>query len=303
VAVAVLSLALAVTSSAASLSTPTGRSSGISGTGADLTPIAPPAGASMPGTSEWYQAPAPDGHVVTLGVYRPGPVPAVDRSKVTVLLLNGGDGFRRLYETLAQRFADQGLIAVVGCWYEHPSNDRPDGIACTNGPTWKGMNSQSVADVDAVVTATARIPGVHDHRIVVVGQSYGGGVAMLRAAAGRPEPVVSASGFLARTPVLSPPRPTDEFAAESAGAIVPAVLVLHGVYDPITPIGQAEKFVAALPPSSNKTVIYYDRPASHGFPWQVEELANRPGAPMWQRYVDDIVAWIPTVWPTDPQVR
>jgi dienelactone hydrolase len=94
------------------------------------------------------------------------------------------------------------------------------------------MNTAAVADLDALVAATSLVPQVHEDRIVVSGQSYGAGVALLRAAAGRPNPVISVSGFLARTPVLSAPRPTDEFAAESAGAIVPDVLVVHAIHDP-----------------------------------------------------------------------
>jgi dienelactone hydrolase len=212
----------------------------------------------------------------------------------TILLLNGGDGYRRVYETLAQRFAAQGFIVVVGCWYEHPTPlaNRPDGIACVDGPAWKGMNSNSVADVDALVAAAVRVPDVDPARLAILGHSYGAGVALLRAANGRPEPVVSSSGFVARAPSRSGGLPTDEYAAEHAGSITAPVFVIHGVADPITPIGQAQALVASMPAGNPAVTDYFVAPASHGFPWQTEPLSNRPGEPMSQRYVEDVSAWL-----------
>ena len=224
---------------------------------------------------------------------RPTPVGPKGRPP-TLLILNGGDGFRRGYETLAHRFVAQGFIAIVGCWYEQPTPlaKRVNGIACVNGPSWKGMNASSVADLDALVAAAAFVPDVDTARLAILGHSYGGGVALLRAAAGRPEPVISSSGFIARYPTYDGGLPTDQYAAERAGGIHSPVLVIHGRADPITPMGQAYAFVAAMPTSNPPTTDYFAAPASHMFPWQSEQLSDRPGAPMWQLYVQDISAWI-----------
>lgn len=211
----------------------------------------------------------------------------------TLLILNGGDGFRNLYETLAQRFAAQGFIVIVGCWYEHPTPlaQRANGIACVNGPSWKGMNAGSVADLDALVSAAGLVPDVDPARLAILGHSYGAGVALLRAANGHNEPVISSAGFVARYPTYDGGLPTDEYATEVAGSINAPVFVIHGMVDPITPVGQAHALVAALRSRNPATVDYFVAPASHGFPWQTEQLNNRPGAPMWQRYIEDISFW------------
>jgi dienelactone hydrolase len=212
----------------------------------------------------------------------------------TLLILNGGDGFRSLYETLAERFAAQGFLVIVGCWYEHPTPlaQRANGIACVNGPSWKGMNSSSVADLNALVDAAKLVPGVDPTQFAILGHSYGAGVALLRAATGHDEPVISSSGFVARFPTYDGGLPYDQYAAEVARSIHAPVLVVHGRADPITPIGQAQALVAALPSANPATTDYFMAPASHGLPWQIEQLNDRPGEPMWQRYIEDISFWV-----------
>ena len=187
---------------------------------ATLTPVARPSGAATPGTTEWYSALAPSGRKLTLGVYRPEVRTLADENAgetgagpVTVLVLHGGDGFRRLYEDLARRYASRGFVAIAGCWFERteqPAN--ADAVDCHQGPVWKGMN--------VVVGGRRRrarqcrgllVPGVDPDRLVIAGHSYGAGVALLRASAGHTEPVISSSGFLAPSPLGSAvPLPTDD---------------------------------------------------------------------------------------------
>jgi dienelactone hydrolase len=254
-----------------------------------LTAIARPDGATDRAHGEWYWAPALDGHAVTLSVYRPDVV-ALDAASapVTVLVLNGGDGFRRLYEDLANRYAAQGFIAIAGCWFQAagpPPN--ADEIACQDAPTWKGMNATSVEDVDALVTAAEQVPGVDPHRLVVAGHSYGAGVALLRAASGHDEPVIASSGFVASSPLgTAQPLPTDQFATDHAGSIHAPVLILHSAtgIDFITPPGQAHALQSALTAAGNPpTAFYFPSPAGHAFPWQ---------PPFDVQYTTDATNWI-----------
>jgi dienelactone hydrolase len=269
---------------------------------AAFTAIGMPANA-VPTTHEWYWAPAPGGHAVTLGVYRPttlrsaslpGRASTASTPPVTVLVLNGADGFRQIYQDLAQRFAATGFIAIVGCWYDHPAAGRTaDTIACVDGPTWKGMNAAAVLDVDALVDAVHHVPGVDLTRVVLVGHSYGAGVSLLRAASGAPEPVVASSGLLARSPFVGTPLSTDQFPLDVAASITVPVLLANGDADDITPIGQAQALAAAMTSDGNPpTQDVYGAPAGHAFPWQPDILADDPGVPIASRYVRDATAWI-----------
>jgi dienelactone hydrolase len=223
---------------------------------------------------EWYSAPAPDGRIVTLSVFRPQVI-ALDANEpaTTVVILHGGDGFRRLYEDLAQRYAAQGFIAVTGCWFQAdgpPPN--ADEITCQQAPTWKGMNATSAVDVDAVVQAAREVPGVDPNRLVVAGHSYGAGAALLRAAAGHDEPVIVSSGFVAPSPLgTAIPLPTDQFATDHAAQIHAPVLIVHAGtgYDFITPPGQASALANALAAAGHPAVLdFLPAPAGHAFPWQ-----------------------------------
>jgi dienelactone hydrolase len=257
-----------------------------------------PEGATVPGTFEWYRGPAPDAHAVTLGVFRPPSATRVELS-ITVIILPGGDGLRRLYEELAQRFATAGFIAVLGSWYEHDESSCPlDAIHCPNAPVWKGMNAAAVRDVDAVVAAVGRIPGVDPNRVVLFGHSYGGGVALLRAANGSPELVVSSAGLNSRTGYRGTPLATDEFPSDVASLIRAPVLVIQGRYDGITPFEMAETLIAAMPPDNPADTIFYPAPANHGYPWQSEAFPDRPGVPMSLRLVEDVGAWARAQFPS-----
>ncbi|HZP28920.1 MAG TPA: dienelactone hydrolase family protein [Acidimicrobiia bacterium] len=256
---------------------------------AGLTAIPRPDGATVRENGEWYWAPAPGGRIVTLSVFRPA-VFALDAgdARPTVVILHGGDGFRRLYEDLAQRYANQGFLAITGCWFQAdgpPPN--ADEIDCRQAPSWKGMNSSSVADVDALVAAARQVPGVDPGQLVIVGHSYGAGVALLRAASGHDEPVVASSGFLAPSPLgTAIPLPTDDFASRHAATIHAPVLVVHAGsgYDYITPTGQAQAFANAMAAAGHPaTTVYLAAPAGHAFPWQ---------PPFDAVYLADAVGWI-----------
>ncbi len=262
--------------------------------------IAAPTGATPApaGTSEWYWAPAPDGHAVTLGVYRPA---AVTPSTDTILILSGADGFRRIYEDLAARYAAAGHIAVVGCWYDHDAVGRAaDAIDCVRGPTWKGMNASAVADLDALVAAVQQVPEVNPARFVIHGHSYGAGVALLRAAGGGTQPVIGSSGLYASTPTGGAvPLPTDEFPVDVGASITVPVLLVHAEDDGITLIGQVDAMDAALSASSH-VVAKFPTPALHDLPWQTATLPEEvypPGTEVRAQFLATVVDWLGTTLP------
>lgn len=255
-----------------------------------FTRTAPPEGASNPGTAEWYRAPAPGGTNVELAVYRPAGPP-----QATVLLLHGGSGLRRGYEDLAQRFAGIGILTVVGCWSDDPTMLWDDQqVSCVGGPTWKGSSTGVAGDIAALLTAMTLVPGTGDpSRFVLVGHSYGAAAALVHAAVtGSTLPVVSIAGLLAATPTCDcTPRAGDRYADTEAAAIAAPVLVVHGRSDPITPIGQADTFAAAMNAAGHPVDrITYPAPAGHSLPWQVDLLAS--GQTIATATVTEVAAWI-----------
>jgi len=259
--------------------------------------IGPPTGATPApdGTSEWYWAPAPGGHAVTLGVYRP--------ATPLVLILNGADGFRRIYEDLAARIAAAGHVAVVGCWYEKPAAEQAgDAVACVHGPTFQGARAASVADLDALVAATLGVSGIDPARLVVLGHSYGAAVALLRASGGATEPVAGTSGLYAGDPPpAAPPLPTDVFAVDVASTIAVPVLIVHGEGDAIVPVGQADALVAALTAAGHApTFSRLASPATHDLPWQ-DALLPEPdypaGTTVAAQVLADVLSWLAATLP------
>ena len=151
--------------------------------------IAPPPGASVDLPTEWYRAAAPDGRSITLGLLR-APTPDAP----TVVIFPSSNGLDRGTERFAALVAARGVNAVMGCWFE--SIGGLEQIACPNGPTFKYVSDDSVADLDAVATAAKQLPRIDSDRLTVGGMSRGGGAAVLRALAGRDEPAFSVNGLL-----------------------------------------------------------------------------------------------------------
>lgn len=261
--------------------------------GADPEPATRPAGAATPGTDEWYTLGLPDATITMLGVYRPeakGRHPAV-------LVLHGKDGPRRLYEELAQRYAREGFIAIVACWFQYVVPEHEDAYACPGVGEFVGAEEAVVADVDAVVDSLDELDGVRRGHLGVVGQSYGARIALLRASAsGGDEPVVSSCGNLAAEPLYVEPETTRyPFPADPsvAAAIEADVLVVHGEADPITPIGQAEVFVTAMAAAGRSVdLVAYATPAGHSIPWDVVTALDDPDDLLRDRFLADTVGWL-----------
>jgi dienelactone hydrolase len=248
-----------------------------------------PPGAISPGTSVWYRARAPGPRLLVLGVYRPTTPSATP--PIAAIVLHGNDGFRRQYESLAARFARNGMIGIVACWFdrpEQPLSDAPDAIACSGGPTFKGAKG-GVPDLNAIVAAADQISDVDPARMILVGHSYGATVALDRAATGMPQPVVSSAGLLARSPAPAGPPPASEVLPSDPGmpALIDVpVMLAHGMDDPIIPIAQATTFATLLTNAGNPPVTRYYSGVGHSFPFI---------GPYVGRFGIDVAAWVATL--------
>jgi dienelactone hydrolase len=261
-----------------------------------FTEIPSPPGAYRDnGADHWYRAPAADGHAVELGVYLPET--PMSTPTPTVLVLHGADGLRREHEDLARSYADAGFIGIAGCWFDQPDAPLITGaVSCSGGPTFRGTEAGAVADVDALVSAVGHLPEVDTSRLAIVGHSYGGAIALMRASDdGATEPIVVASALLASMPACCPLRPGDRYPVDHGADISGPVLVVHGDNDVVVPVGQAQAFVAARPGTE---VRYYPKPAGHAFPWQAEQYPGvAAGTTFSSQFLADSVAWLKVQFP------
>jgi dienelactone hydrolase len=261
-----------------------------------LAAVARPPGASTsPAANQWYRYATGDGHSVELAAYLPATPSATP--PITVLALHGGNGLDRSLEGLARSYAASGFIGIAGCWFDEPETLYVDGkVSCSGGPVFKGTQVGASADLDTLIAGVKLVAGVDASRIAIVGHSYGAGAALMRAAdRGATEPVVSASGVLARDPNCCGTRAGDRYPNDFAAWIDGPVLVVHAYGDPITPIGQANAFVGAMAASGHApSTRYYGAPASHSLPFQAEPYGASTVA---GTFVVDSAAWITLQFP------
>jgi dienelactone hydrolase len=259
----------------------------------------PPGAATSPGADHWYRYATSGGHSVELAVYLPAS--PLTTPPITVLALHGGNGLHRSLETLARGYAQQGFIGIAGCWFDQPEGElTDDSVSCSGGPPFQGTQAGATDSLDALVAAVKLVPGgVTADRIAIVGHSYGAGAALMRAAdRGVTEPIVSASGVLAREPNCCGNRAGDRYPTENVAAITGPVFVVHAYGDPITPIGQAVSFLAALDASRAGQPatprVFYGSPAAHELPFQGDAYG---GSTVAAQFLADTTAWIVLQFP------
>jgi dienelactone hydrolase len=217
--------------------------------------------ANVPGSDvSWYTTPAPDGSALSVGIIRAsGDVP-----HPAVLLVTGTEGLNTNYVTFARELATRGFDVAIGCWFK--SNAPADAsdllIPCERAPEFQGVSDAALADLDALVEGAREALGHPDH-LALVGFSRGGGIAMLRASTGAPEPVVSIAGMLAGTTAFGQ-LPGEVNVVERAGGIVAPVLLLHGVDDGMVVVDQARRMQAALLARGADVVAKYYAGIGHG---------------------------------------
>jgi dienelactone hydrolase len=209
----------------------------------------------------WYQAQAPRGKAVTIGVVRA--LPGTGPHRPPLVLVPGTEGLSTMYVQFAREAAARGFDVAVACWFrtDPPYGFGHAGIACPNAPDFKGVSDEAVADLDAVVAGARRALG--SATPTLVGFSRGGGIVTLRAARGRPEPVVSVAGMVEGYSEWGQ-LPTEVNIVPIAGRIRTPVLLFHGELDHLVPVSQAQHLEAALRAAGKPVEAHYYPGQDHG---------------------------------------
>lgn len=200
---------------------------------------------------------AAGGGKVLLAIARPG-----GRVKgPALLILHGTHGFADEYVEIAREVAATGHVAVVACWFAPGAGPGMRFITPRKCPSdtpgiVRGDEPEAQERTAGLVQAVARLPGVNDGRVVVMGHSRGGGAALYYAlGGGRADGVIINSG----------PYPPD--AVERASAMAAPVLILHGEKDgssdggsEMTSALRAHAFASALEQAGRRvTTEFYDQ--------------------------------------------
>ena len=210
---------------------------------------------------QWFARSPGSPNPVLLAVRRsttPRPHPAV-------LLADASGGLNPDYLAFADELVARGFDVAVGCLFTIAAGADPQlpTIPCPDSPPPMGVVDASVPDLDAVVDAAHEVLGASTP-LAVMGFSRGGGIAALRASAGRPEAVVLVSAKYEGFSTLDP-EPSGEVNIVERGVTgwrVPT-LVLHGTADAAIPVAQAHDFEAALLAAGAPVEAHYYEGAGH----------------------------------------
>jgi dienelactone hydrolase len=234
---------------------------------------------------DWFEYPAAVGKRVVFGVVRG----AGEEPRPAVVVVPGGDGFNTDHVAFAEALARRGFDVGFGCWWANVpvrAGDPTDSfIACPDGPRFKGVADEAVADVDALVEGVRRALG-RPAQVALLGFSRGAGVAALRASQGRAEPVVAVSGMYEGVSNLGA-FPGEVDVVARATRIHAPVLILHATGDDVVPIEQARDFEAALRTAGTAVEANYYDIATHGIehvPWVRDDIIERTSAFLCARF-------------------
>ena len=222
-----------------------------------------PAPTNVPATDfTWHSVPMPGGASSIVGVVR-APDDA-GRDRPAILLVTGTEGLNTDYPQFARELAVQGYDVAVGCWFrtEGATGAGNAGVACPQAPSFKGVSDAAVEDLDALVGGARRALG-DPASLALVGFSRGGGIAMLRAADGALDPVVSISGMVEGTTAWGN-LPDEVNIVERAAGVRAPVLLLHGEDDPLVPVTQAEHLADALRAAGADVQTHWYPNGGHG---------------------------------------
>lgn len=210
----------------------------------------------------WYSAPMPNGGSTPVGVIRAADGRGAERP--AILLVTGTEGLNVDYPQFARELAAKGFDVAVGCWFrtEGATGAGHAGVACPEAPEFTGVSDAAVGDLDALVRGARDALG-GPSSLALVGFSRGGGIAMLRAAHGATDPVVSISGMLEGTTAWGN-LPDEVNVVERASRVHAPALLLHGEDDPLVPIGQAEHMADALAAAGADVQTHWYPEGGHG---------------------------------------
>ena len=210
----------------------------------------------------WHVVSMPGGASSVVGVVRAPD--GAGRDRPAILLVTGTEGLNTDYPQFARELAAQGHDVAVGCWFrtEGATGAGDAGVACPRAPAFKGVSDAAVADLDALVLGARAALG-DPPSLALVGFSRGGGIAMLRASRGTPEPVVSISGMVEGTTAWGN-LPDEVNVVERASGVRAPVLLLHGEDDPLVPVAQAEHLADALRAAGADVQTHWYTSGGHG---------------------------------------
>lgn len=213
---------------------------------------------------ERVQVPAPGGrtiHAYVAAPAGPGPFPVV-------VLLHGTAGFTEpVYSRYADLFAQQGFLAVTGCWFEGnhlpPGMPAPPAAPCPGGPVFDGANLDTMKDAAALVKYALRLPQADRDRLGLWGHSRGATIALLLATSDLPVKAVYSAAAIYAYPKRGGAY-RDDFPIKFIDKLSAPVMLLHGDRDPIIPFDEAKEFEAAMRAAGRPVFTRYLPGENHG---------------------------------------